>query len=124
MDGTSLQLQTATSDLRRTWATLAHWMVPINSWRSFQSFQVAQQQKLAFLNSAGNAIVKVDNTTVGQRRFQRLDIRTGVWADGFVRQRRILLLGAPQSTWNQSSPWDLALWCYLMLFMCLSVYVC
>jgi len=32
---------------------------------AFQSFQTAQTQKLAYLNGAGNAIVKVDNTTVG-----------------------------------------------------------
>ncbi|SRR5258708_3972015 len=34
---------------------------------SFQSQANAQAQKLAYVNDQGNAVVKVDNTTVGQR---------------------------------------------------------
>lgn len=34
---------------------------------SFQSYEAATSQQLAYINSAGNAIIKIDNTTVGNR---------------------------------------------------------
>jgi hypothetical protein len=37
--------------------------------RSFEPYTVASSQGLVSVNSAGNAILKIDNTTVGNRKF-------------------------------------------------------